>query len=152
MLCITQVKASGITVHGFVYSATYKETLAGVHVHAEGSSSGTFTNNYGFFSITVTQMPVVLVFSHVGYTSRQVTLNEGTEKRLDVWLEDNQLNEVQVHGIRKNHEIPLMSVIGLPVSQMRNTPSLLGEKDLFKVLQLMPGVQGGNEGASGLVE
>lgn len=150
LLCVAEVDKPGTTVHGYVYSGTYKETLSGVHVKAEGSSSGTFTNNYGYYSITVPQLPAVLVFSHVGYQSRQVFLDADAEPRLDVWLDDNLLNEVQVHGTRNIQDVPLMSMISLPVAQLQNTPSLMGEKDLFKVLQLMPGVQGGNEGASGL--
>jgi hypothetical protein len=86
-------------------------------------------------------------------TSRKrVEIWQANDLRRDIFLNPILLNEVEVkvQAMQSIHENPMMSMISLPVNQIKSTPVLFGEKDLFKVLQLMPGVQGGNEGSSGL--
>lgn len=140
-------------IRGIVSGVTGNETLPGVHVYLVSTGSGVVTNNYGYYSIAVAALPDTLVFSYVGFETQKHVITLQSDTRLDVQLTENNLLpevEVQAAGRRKIVETPVMSMISVPVMQIQNTPALLGEKDVFKVLQLMPGVQGGNEGSTGI--
>ncbi|MHA4741635.1 TonB-dependent receptor [Dyadobacter sp. MSC1_007] len=143
-----------ITISGFVREEKSREQLPGVNVYIGGTSYATATNSYGFYSLTVPASDsAVLSFSLVGYEKqdRKVGLQKNTE--LDVFLTSaNQLEEVVVKANRDDNvsQRAQMSQIEVPVGQIKKIPALFGEKDVLKVLQLMPGVQKGTEGQTGL--
>jgi hypothetical protein len=142
------------TISGYVKEAVSGESLLGVNIYLPDSKTGTVTNNYGFYSLTIPAADSInLVVSYVGFSSEivKITLNKDIE--LNVNLKPNiVLNEVTVTADRKEKqsESVKMSTVKLQVAQIKNVPSLLGEKDVLKVLQLMPGVQKGTEGSSGI--
>lgn len=142
------------TISGYVREAVSGESLIGVNIYLSDHKTGTVTNTYGFYSITLPAADsVVLVVSYVGFTPEivKITLQKDTE--LNINLKPNiVLDEVTVTADRreKQSESVKMSTIKLQLAQIKNVPSLLGEKDVLKVLQLMPGVQKGSEGSSGL--
>lgn len=142
------------TVSGFVKEAGTGESLIGVNVYLPDHKSGTVTNNYGFYSLTIPAADTVsLVFSYVGYTveKQKIALNKDIELNISL-SPDMLLDEVTITADRKEmiSESVRMSSVKLQVAQIKNIPALLGEKDVLKVLQLMPGVQKGSEGSSGL--
>jgi hypothetical protein len=142
------------TISGYVSEKGSRELLIGVNVYQPGTSIGAVTNNYGFYSITLPASDTLtLAFSYVGYQPelRKIALNRNVELNVEL-LSDIQLKEVEVVAKRQERisESPQMSVVEVPVSQIKDIPALLGEKDVLKVLQLMPGVQKGSEGNSGL--
>ena len=142
------------TISGYVREAGSGESLTGVNIYLPFARTGTVTNTYGFYSITIPSADsVALIFSYVGYDPVSMTF------RLDRNIEQNieltpgiTLGEVTVAGdyTEKQSESVKMSIVKLQVSQAKNLPALLGEKDILKVLQLMPGVQKGMEGSSGM--
>jgi hypothetical protein len=142
------------TISGYIKEAISGESLIGVNVYLPDRRTGTVTNNYGFYSITLPASDSVeLAVSYVGFTPEiiKIILHKDTELNID--LKSNiVLNEVTVTADRKEKqsESAEMSNVKLQVAQIKNVPSLLGEKDVLKVLQLMPGVQKGSEGSSGL--
>ncbi len=143
------------TISGFIKEKGSKEQLIGVNVYVPNTNIGTSSNTYGFFSLTLPrQDSLTLVFSFVGYKQlvKRFSLNKNVE--FDIDLESaNQLSEVRVSAKRQEERVsdsPQMSMIELPVSQIKKIPTLLGEKDVLKVLQLMPGVQKGSEGQAGI--
>jgi len=142
------------TISGYVREYESSETLIGVNIYLPDLLTGTVTNNYGFYSVTLpTDDSVKIVFSYVGYSSETVTVNLNGNIELNIDLKsDILLDEVTVTAERfeKISESVKMSSIKLQPSQVRNVPSLLGEKDIMKVIQLMPGVQKGTEGTSGI--
>ncbi len=144
---------SRYTVSGYVREAGSRELLIGVNVYLPGAATGTTTNTYGFYSITLPAADSVTVaFSYVGYAPqrRTVSLRKNVELNVDL-AAGEVLQEVVVHGSReKISETPQMSTLDVPIKQIKTIPALLGEKDVLKVLQLMPGVQKGSEGSSGL--
>jgi hypothetical protein len=146
--------AEHYTISGYVREAISGESLIGVNIYLSDHKTGTTTNTYGFYSITLPVSDTVeIIFSYVGFTSRTVKLflHENIEMNIDL-KPSIVLTEVNITADRaeKISETAKMSTIRLQVSQVKNVPSLLGEKDVFKVLQLMPGVQKGSEGSSGL--
>lgn len=143
------------TISGFIREKGSKEQLIGVNVYIPNSNISTASNTYGFYSLTFAkQDSLTLVFSFVGYRqfSKRISLNKNIE--LDIELESaNQLEEVSISAKKQDDRVsdsPQMSMIELPVSQIKKIPTLLGEKDVLKVLQLMPGVQKGSEGQAGI--
>lgn len=142
------------TISGYVREAGSGELLIGVYIYLPELRAGTVTNNYGFYSLTFPRTDsVILIFSYVGFTpeERRVGLRENCELNIEL-RSALILNEVTITADRSERlsESARMSTLKLPVSQIKSVPSLLGEKDVLKVLQLMPGVQKGSEGASGL--
>ena len=143
------------TISGYIREKGTLETLPGVNVYIEGSTFGTSSNNYGFYSLTVPENGnLVFVFSFVGYQRVEKTLNMQTSHELDIELNPaNELKEVVVSAQKQSDRVSesvQMSTIELPVAQIKKIPAFLGEKDVLKVLQLMPGVQKGTEGQSGI--
>ncbi|HSH65594.1 MAG TPA: TonB-dependent receptor [Bacteroidia bacterium] len=141
------------TISGYITEKGSKENLPGVNIYIPKLKIGTTTNNYGFYSITLNSDTIELIISYVGYQVSYFKFNLDKDTLLDVELQNNmQLNEVVVSSDkheRISQEVE-MSKIDLPVEQIKNLPTLLGEKDAFKALQLLPGVQKGSEGSSGI--
>ncbi|MDP2422945.1 MAG: TonB-dependent receptor [Bacteroidales bacterium] len=143
---------SRFTLSGFVYEKGSRESLPGVNVYIPEQRQGTTTNNYGFYSITLPAGTYQVAYSYVGYAPQVFEIKLDKSISLDVLLDPSiELTGVEVTGERipAITENPLMSVIDLPVKQIQSIPALLGEKDVLKIIQLMPGVQKGTEGTSG---
>ncbi len=140
------------TISGFVYEQGSRETLIGATIFVPALRTGTTTNNYGFYSITLPAGETEIVFSYVGYKpeSRTFHLNENLELDM-VLVRSIDLDAVEITGDRfeRISSSVQTSHIVLPVGQIRSVPALLGEKDVFKAIQLLPGVQSGQEGTSG---
>ncbi len=144
---------SRFTLSGYIREKGSRELLPGVNVYLPQQKTGTTTNNYGFYSITLPQGHYEIQYSYVGYTSELRQLDLTSDRVLDIELSSSiTLREVLVTGekLERISETAQMSTISLPVTQVKSIPALLGEKDVFKALQLMPGVQKGSEGSSGL--
>ncbi|MBO0931402.1 TonB-dependent receptor [Fibrella aquatilis] len=144
-----------ITISGYVREAGSQEALIGVNVYRTGLPTGTTTNTYGFYSITLpAQDSIRLTYSMVGYTPENQSLSGQKTQVVNVSLQAGKLlSEVVVRSSRADEKVsdsPQMSQIDIPISQIKKIPALLGEKDVLKVLQLMPGVQKGSEGQSGI--
>lgn len=153
LLIICYASAQRITINGFVKEEKSQEHLPGVNVYIPGTSHGTATNTYGFYSLTVPQTDSATIsFSCVGYLRQERKIRMKGNEQLNVWLvPDNHLDEVVVEthrdDVASNAQI---SQIDVPIQQIKKIPAFLGEKDVLKVLQLMPGVQKGTEGQTGL--
>ena len=143
--------AQKITISGYVKDAASKEALIGASVVNANTKTGTSTNQYGFFSLTIAVADTIeLLISYQGYkiNAKQVIAKENI--RIDILLETSSgtLGEVIVTSGKNNRNVqkPQMGVIDVPLRAIKNLPVLLGERDLMKIIQLLPGVQGGQEG------
>lgn len=142
-----------ITISGQVREKGSGESLIGVNVYVPSMQTGTVTNTYGFYSLTLTTDSAEVVFSYVGYEPIRHTIKPGMNPKIDVELSQSiVLNEVVISAEKpeKVSDLAEMSTISVPVIQIKTLPTLLGEKDVMKILQLMPGVQKGTEGSSGI--
>ena len=150
-----QTPVSRFTVSGYVREMGSQEALIGVNVYLPGTTTGTTTNTYGFYSLTLpVQDSVRLAYSFVGYETIGRTVTLHTNQTQNVFLMPGRvLAEVAVKAAttgEKVSESAQMSTIDVPISQIKKIPAFLGEKDVLKVLQLMPGVQKGSEGQTGI--
>ena len=143
-------------IQGRVIDDATGEHLIGASVYDPVSGSGVISNPYGYFNISVPPNDgLTLVVSFLGYTSREVVVNPLTTNtplivRLSmdqVDLEEIELVAEQYIPINERNEI---GTLRLKAAQIEHLPALGGEVDLFKALQLLPGVHSGNEGGSGL--
>jgi hypothetical protein len=140
------------TISGFVYEKSSHESLPGVVVANTRTGAGTTTNNYGFYSLTLPADSVDLLWTFVGYkpVKKKIFLNQNMQLNID--LEGFEQKEVVIEAEQqeKISDNTQMSQVSIPIEQIKQIPALLGEKDVLKVIQLMPGVQKGSEGSSGL--
>lgn len=142
-------------VSGYVTDAKNGERLIGATVYDQQSGKGSVANSYGFYSIAVASADsVCLVFSYVGYESQKIVVAAKGETRFDIEMRPNAtLDEVIVSAEKVNRPLQErieMSVVSIPMHEVKKLPALGGESDVLKAVQLMPGVQSGNEGTSGI--
>jgi outer membrane cobalamin receptor len=141
------------TLSGFISDASTGEQLIGVNVYDFNNQEGISTNTYGFFSITLPKDSVQLSISYVGYKTQLLSFYLDSNIELNLELEsENELEEFELVGARveKIEESTQMSRISISSAQIKQIPTLLGENDVLKAIQLLPGVQSGGEGQSGI--
>jgi hypothetical protein len=146
-------KVHRVTISGYVTDATSSETLIGAGVYDRTSRRGAVTNPFGFYSLTLPAGDVRLSISYLGYRADEQRFTLRRDTVINIGLtDDNLLDEVIVTAPRRDAgiEAVAMGAHELPMTQIRNTPAILGEADLLKTIQLMPGVQAGVEGFSGM--
>lgn len=141
------------TISGYVTDSTSSETLIGANIFESRRQQGTTTNPYGFYSVTLPEGEAILNVSYLGYTSQQHCFKLSRDTLLNIRMKDNvQLQEVVILSDKKEAGIQAthMGANEIPMAQIKNTPGILGEADIMKTIQLMPGVQAGVEGSAGL--
>tara|TARA_Y100000589_G_scaffold66089_2_gene57680 strand:- start:2376 stop:4727 length:2352 start_codon:yes stop_codon:yes gene_type:complete len=142
------------TISGYVQDNESGESLIGVSIYDNITYKGTASNQYGFYSLTLSKGEYEIIYSFIGYKSltKKITLNK--DLRLNISLENSAIitEEVIVKGERldKNVSSSNMSQERIEVESIKKIPAILGEVDVLKSAQLLPGIQSGGEGNSGL--
>jgi len=156
ILCLLSpllLSSQSFTISGYIEDLETGEKLIAANVFDANSLDGTISNNFGFYSITLPQGQVNLKYSYIGYQdeSRFIQLNRDTVMNItlssSVELETITISAEESKRIAEETQ---MSIAEIPIAQIKNVPALLGEVDVLKALQLLPGVQSGGEGQSGL--
>ena len=145
--------AQKFTISGYLKDSETGESLIGATIIHAKTSSGSSANTHGFYSLTLPKDSVVLLYSYVGYQPTSIRIFLKRDTVININLQSaTLLNEVIVSSTKADaiHETTKMSALTLPVEQIKALPAFMGETDILKVLQLMPGVQSGNEGSTGL--
>ena len=151
---ISGIAQNKYTISGYVQDNESGENLIGVSIYDQKTYKGTASNQYGFYSLTIEEGNYVIIYSFIGYKSitKKVTLNK--DIRLNVSLNSDAIitEEVIVTGERldKNVSSSNMSQAKIEVDNIKQLPVILGEVDILKSAQLLPGIQSGGEGNSGL--
>ena len=142
-----------VTISGYVRDAASGEFLIGANVITQNGNKGTISNEYGFYSLSLEAGDYTLIFSYLGYSSLSVPLTIDQDQTLDVELEESlfQLEDVTISTLHNNSNITKLetSTVRLPIQSIRKIPALMGEVDVIKAIQLLPGVQFTSEGSSG---
>ena len=140
------------TINGYVTDES-GEMLIGANVYVLSLTKGTVTNKYGFYSITLPGGEYNLNYSFIGYELKTERLILDKDLRLNIRLkpEMRQLDEVVVSAERIDRNIRdiEMSAVKLPAKTIKRIPLLMGEVDVIKSVQLLPGVKMSVEGSSG---
>ncbi|MBC8172657.1 MAG: TonB-dependent receptor plug domain-containing protein [Chitinophagales bacterium] len=146
--------AQNFTISGYMSDIKSGEKLIGATTFDIKNGGGTITNEYGFYSLTLPADSVILSFSYVGYTSQKIIFYLNRDTIIHIKLISNtQLQEVVISAEKNEEKIQersQMSTIDIPIETIKALPAFLGETDVLKAMQLLPGVQGGTEGTSGI--
>ena len=137
------------TLSGFITDANNGETLIGATVYSKSLGQGVISNNYGFYSLTLPEGEYEISFSFIGYETQQkiISLKKDVNYDIEFKLSSIVTSEVTIQA-KSIVEQTETSVIEVPIQQIKSIPALLGEVDVLKAIQLLPGVQS-SEGTSG---
>ncbi len=142
-----------VTLSGTVTEAETGETLIGVNVLIPALNTGAITNEYGYYSITLPAGTHEVYYSSIGFATQRKSIALSSDTSLDVALQPSteDLDEIIVKAdVEKlNIRKPEMSVNRLSANTIKKIPVVLGEKDVVRSIQLLPGVTGAGEGSSG---
>jgi hypothetical protein len=141
------------TISGTVYDKKGNETLIGATIYFPDLSVGTTTNEYGFYSITISKGTHNISVSYLGFSDESKIIELNNKTSLDFYLSERSqaLDEVVIQtDIEKiNIKSTQMSVNKLTSKTIKQIPVVLGESDIIKSIILLPGVTSAGEGASG---
>ncbi|MEM6523731.1 MAG: carboxypeptidase-like regulatory domain-containing protein [Bacteroidota bacterium] len=145
--------AQKVSLNGYVKDQSNGEALIGATVLVKEIAGGTTTNIYGYYSITLAPGSYTIEFSYIGYNSIVQTIELSQNQRLDIELktEATQLQEIVVLGEDEDANVSgiEMSVSKLDAKTIKKIPAFLGEVDVLRSIQLLPGVSSVGEGSSG---
>ncbi len=146
------VPVEKVNLNGYIKDAANGEVLIGATVTVKGSGRGVATNTYGFYSLNLPKGSYELEFSYVGYkpVSKKVALNANMKLDMELESDTRSLQEVTVTAERKDANVTrnAMSAQKIEIGAIRKIPALMGEIDLLKAIQLLPGVVSAGEGTS----
>lgn len=142
-----------VTLNGYLKDSLTGETLIGANILVTGEGRGVQGNQYGFYSITLNKGVYKLLVSFIGYQSKELSIDLQKDMQQNILLSPSAavINNVTVIGRRRDNNVKTaqMGKIELSVNTAKALPALLGEVDVLKTLQLLPGVRNAGEGNAG---
>lgn len=143
---------SEYTLSGYVSDGRSGETMIGAKVYVPALKKGVFTNNYGFYSISLPEGTWEVEFRVSGIETKKKTVTLSADVRLDIELgtELQDLEEVVVKGkAEDNVKSTNIGTLELDIDEIKTLPAFMGEVDIIKTIQLLPGVSSAAEGGQG---
>lgn len=141
------------TISGYIKDGATGEALLGASIYVTEIERGTITNHYGFYSIQLPPGNYNLRISYVGYQTRElkIQLNKNIQQNIELQSIALLAEEVQIKAERKNENITSTDIgkIDLQPQMIKEIPAVLGEVDILKTIQLLPGVMSAGEGNVG---
>ena len=154
VLILTNTVAQRYTISGYVKDKNNGESLIGANIFIKESSVGTVTNTYGFYSLSINPSDYTLVYSYLGYKSRETTISLDRDITLNVELEaaPDSIDEVIIIAERRDDNIRSTKISNVKISSkvINRIPVIMGETDVIKALTLLPGVISAGEVSSSL--
>ncbi len=148
----SKTSKEGKRIYGYVQDAESGEKLLGATIYNKGEQTGVLTNTYGYFSIESASDTTLLSIRYMGYETRELTIVNKGDTLINIPLKSaNQLlNNIVVteNRLKDKLESTESGVIQIPIEQIKALPSFIGEVDVIKNIQLLPGVQMVGEGTS----
>lgn len=142
-----------VTVSGKIKDASSGEDLPGASIYIAELKKGAVSNIYGFYSLSVLPGTYIIKYSYIGFASMEKTLVINKDIRLDIELKSRAktLKTVEISGQASNHNVSSseMSVVKMDIRTIERVPALMGEVDILKTIQLLPGVHTTGEGSTG---
>ena len=141
------------SLSGVVMEASTGETLPGAAVIVSETGASAITNLYGFYSLQLPAGDYTIIYKFVGFENSSQSVSISSDTKLDVELSEEaiQLKEAKVSSRRLDQNVTAveMSSTELDIEEIKKIPAFLGEVDVIKSIQLLPGVTTVGEGASG---
>ncbi|MBL7730598.1 MAG: TonB-dependent receptor, partial [Chitinophagaceae bacterium] len=146
-------KAGRVVLNGYVKDSLSGESIIGATIAVSGQTKAVMSNQYGFYSITLDKGTYTLNVSHVSYIGRTfiVNLDSNASQNFDLVSKSAAISEVVVYSKRRDGNVKnaQMGKVDLSMTQIKNLPAFMGEVDLLKAIQLLPGVRNAGEGNAG---
>ena len=145
--------AQNYSLNGYIRDAETGEELIRASVFVDETKSGGVTNVYGYYSISLPKGTYHLTYSFVGKNSikKEITLSDNI--RQDIELDNNsvQLKAFEVSAEKEDQNVrsAQISTVKMEVNTIKKLPAFMGEVDVLKTIQMLPGVQSGGEGNTG---
>lgn len=145
---------NSIVLNGYIKDASNGESLIGANIVVANLNAGTTTNTYGFYSMSIPKGDSIsIIYSYIGYEStvKNIFPDKNLNVNIDLKPAPININDVIITAAKENENIELnqMSIINIPIKTINYIPAILGETDILKSIQLLPGVQSGAEGTTG---
>lgn len=141
------------SISGTIKDAKNGETVAGAVVFLKEINKAASSNQYGFFSLTAPKNKYTLVFSYLGYKSitQEIVLDKNISLSIAFSSDENNLDEVEVttKGGNDNVKNTQMGTVSLDMTEIKKIPAFMGEVDILKTIQLLPGVKNAGDGNTG---
>ncbi|ASZ09737.1 TonB-dependent receptor [Chitinophaga pendula] len=150
-IVLTLRKSQGVTYSGYVEDVNSGEKLIGATIYCPSLQLGTTSNAFGFFSLTLPADTARVWASYIGY--QPVELITKTKQGIIVSLGPlASLKEIVISEALQPHlqQQTQMSKIGIPTAEVKSMPKFLGEADILRTIQSLPGVSGGMDGVGGI--
>ena len=142
-----------VTLSGYVKDSANGEALGSSSISVEGNTISTQTNMYGFYSLSLSPGSYTILISNFGFKTEKFELEilNNITKNIDLSRTESNLKNAVVKGKKKENQVEKveMSTNNLNIIQIKKVPALLGEVDIVKSVQLLPGVSTVGEGATG---
>jgi hypothetical protein len=142
------------TISGYVKDSLSGETLIGSTIAIQNSNKGITSNQYGFYSVTLTNGSYTLICSNIGYDTKIIVIELNSNRRLnfELLLKSTASQAILISGKRRDANVKnaQMGKLDLSIEQIKSVPSFLGEVDILKTIQLLPGVRNAGEGSAGI--
>lgn len=146
--------AGTVTLSGYLKDKASGEALIGANVYVPQLKTGVVTNPYGFYSLSIPQGSYTVNFSYIGYQAQSPVVELKENKQMDIHLEEDSkvIEEVVISSEKKDRNVEnlQMSMEKVQVKMIKKLPAFMGEVDVLKSITLLPGIQNGGEGSSGL--
>ena len=150
---ITSFAQDKFTINGYIRDSVSGESLIGANISIRSEGKGISSNQYGFYSITLKNGSYQLAASFVGYQTKIWTIHLTENQSFNILLapNTNAINNVTVVSRRRDNQVKTaqMGKIELNINTAKAIPAFMGEVDIMKTLQLMPGVRNAGEGNAG---
>lgn len=151
---VTALSQNKYTISGYIKDSLNGETLIGATIAVQGQTKGINSNLYGFYSITLDEGKYILICTFIGYRIKAVSidLKSDTKINFDVLPKSYLAEEVVVSAKKRDANVKnaQMGKFTLPIEQIKSIPAFLGEVDLLKTIQFLPGVRNAGEGSAGI--
>ncbi|MBA2745908.1 MAG: TonB-dependent receptor [Flavisolibacter sp.] len=148
---LSGISQQKFTINGYIRDTISGESIIGATVSINGSSVS--SNQYGFYSLTLDSGNYEAVVSHLSYFSYSFSIDLKEDLKTNIYLipRSASLNEVVVYSRRRDGNVrnAQMGKVDLTMTQIKTIPAFMGEVDILKTIQLLPGVQSAGEGNAG---
>ncbi|WP_372935500.1 TonB-dependent receptor [Mariniphaga sediminis] len=144
---------SKFTISGYITDSANGERLAGATVYNKSTGKGAAANAYGFFSLTEKEGLCNLSFRFVGFREYTVNLELKNDTFINIPLQKGiEIEEIEINAqrqVRGNPELSILNRQQVDMQMVESAPVILGEHDVLKTLQFMPGIKQGAENTAG---
>jgi len=148
---IKNISNHQFTISGYVFDKSTGEKLIGASIYCNKNKRGTHTNDYGFFTISLPEDSIDLEIRFVGYTKfKEQGLNKGNSFRIFNLLPKTNLKEIEINDERQAKSEQRPNGFYLNLKAIKDIPTFMGEPDVIRAVQMLPGVQGAGESAGGI--